>query len=294
MEVELDRRGWPIVGSPADADLLVVCGRNEGDEVERSWADMSGPRARVDVGIPGDAARALDRAQLRLADVDAQRRDASARSAAAASDEDWDGRTGHGAHDDDGDRRAGHGDGDHEGGMEMPGGLPMADRAEDRDGLRLDRLHVALGPVLCAWPAGLVVRVALQGDVVQCVSVETVVAEEGEELPFWNEPWLRAAAGEPVTRGEAARRRASAHLDSLGRLLAVAGWHDAAVDARRLRDQALGGAAAGRLVPRGERLARRLRRSRALRWLTDGLGVLDEAAAATAGVSGPAARAGAT
>ncbi|MCQ0019794.1 hypothetical protein [Actinomadura madurae] len=39
----------------------------------------------------------------------------------------------------------------------------MADRADDRDGLRLDVLHVPLGPVLPFWPAGLRVDLVLQG-----------------------------------------------------------------------------------------------------------------------------------
>lgn len=44
----------------------------------------------------------------------------------------------------------------------MPGGLMMTERAADRDGLRLDMLYVALGPVLADWPAGLVVELAVQ------------------------------------------------------------------------------------------------------------------------------------
>jgi hypothetical protein len=67
----------------------------------------------------------------------------------------------------------GHGDhGDmadmHMAGMRMGTGpvrgLPMAHEGDDRVGLRLDRLHVPLGPVLPDWPAGLVVRLTLQGD----------------------------------------------------------------------------------------------------------------------------------
>ena len=38
--------------------------------------------------------------------------------------------------------------------MDLPGGLVMADRMEDRDGLRLEGLHLALGPLLPHWPAG--------------------------------------------------------------------------------------------------------------------------------------------
>lgn len=77
-------------------------------------------------------------------------------------------------------------------------------------------------------------------------------------------------------------------MDSLGRFLAVAGWPDRAVEAGRLRDELLGGAHAEELVPRLRRLARRLRSSRTLRWLTDGLGALTLQRAESAGLGGPA------
>ncbi|WP_259297238.1 hypothetical protein [Streptomyces griseoaurantiacus] len=174
----------------------------------------------------------------------------------------------------------------------MPGGLPMAGQGEDRDGLTLDQLHVSLGPVLADWPAGLSVRLVLQGDVIQQAVLDTPPALAGPVEVFWARPWARAAAGEPVTVGEAARRRAAAHLDSLARLLAVAGWPAQAVTARRLRDDLLDGAPAAALASRLERFTRRVGRSRTLCWLTRGMGTLTAGEAETAGVSGPAARAG--
>jgi hypothetical protein len=95
-------------------------------------------------------------------------------------------------------------------------GLPMAERGDDRDELRLDQLHVPIGPALSDWPAGLVLRLTLQGDVVQDVEVDHLPVPSGHRLPFWDEPWLRAARGEEVSRGSAARRRCAAHLDSAG------------------------------------------------------------------------------
>ncbi len=47
-----------------------------------------------------------------------------------------------------------------------PAGIPLAGGAQDRDGLEMDVLHVPLGPVLTHWPAGLVLRCRLHGDVV--------------------------------------------------------------------------------------------------------------------------------
>ncbi|MFE1751898.1 hypothetical protein [Streptomyces anandii] len=202
--------------------------------------------------------------------------------------DDHQGADGHAAH-------GGHGShGGHGGGeMEMPGGLPMAGQGEDRDGLTLDQLHVPLGPLLADWPTGLTIRLVLQGDVVQLAELEEPAAHTSGSAvePFWVQPWLRAASGEPVPVGEAMRRRAAAHLDSLGRLLSVAGWPAEAVSARRLRDDLLCGASRAAVAPRLERFARRVGRSRTLAWLTRGVGVVTAAEAREAGVSGPAARA---
>jgi hypothetical protein len=167
-------------------------------------------------------------------------------------------------------------------------GLPMAERADDRDELRLDRLHVPLGPGLADWPAGLVLRLALQGDVVQGVEVDHLPVPADQRPPFWNEPWLRAAHGEEATRGDAARRRCAAHLDSAGRLLALAGWDDVAARCRRLRDELLAGASRTEIAGELRRTVHRVGRSRVLRWSIAGLGRLPADRARAAGVTGPA------
>ncbi|WP_395152496.1 hypothetical protein [Ilumatobacter sp.] len=60
-----------------------------------------------------------------------------------------------------------------QGGEGMMGGTPygraMAMTADDRDGLRLDRLQLRLGPFLGQLPGGLVADVALQGEVIQSI-----------------------------------------------------------------------------------------------------------------------------
>jgi len=221
-----------------------------------------------------------------------------------------DGDTGHGVHEMAGGHDAmsggheGHGTGDTSGhdmaGLDMghmdmdmgtPAGLPMARRGEDRDGLTLDRLHVPLGPLLPDWPAGLVIRLTMQGDVIQHAEAETagVAADTGS---FWTEPWRHAAAGEPVTTGAAVRRRSAAHLDSLARFLSVAGWDSAAAAARALRDDALGSGPSPRLGPAVRRLARRVGRSRVLAWSTHGMGTLLPGEAAATGMSAAALSAG--
>jgi hypothetical protein len=311
-EEQLRGRGWPAAMTPADADVLLVAGDRAAPfagVLEETWRAMPAPRARADAARPGEVAAALEAARARLGDRPGQQ--ALATSAAGTG---WDAHlSGDGAadghepdttdggrhgHETGGGSPGGMGGAAHHGhdmggmdmgGMEMPGGLPMADRGADRDGLRLDRLHVPLGPVLPDWPAGLVVHLTLQGDVVQ--HAEARALGPGGGGSFWDEPWRRAVAGEPVTTGEAARRRAAAYLDSLGRFLAVAGWDDAAMGARRLRDQTLAGTPSVRLGPAVHRFARRVARSRTLAWLTRGLGVLTTGDADAAGVRGPALRA---
>ncbi|SEU43779.1 hypothetical protein [Nonomuraea wenchangensis] len=281
LERELRLRDLPVALTPADADILLVAGPACPEleaAVERLWQDMPAPRRRAHAEDPREVGRAVANARAGLA------RRESAESAGAH--ERAGGEAPRGRHSGGG----GHGGGGDD--MDSPAGLPMAGQGPDRDGLTLDRLHVSLGPFLPDWPHGLTVRLTLQGDVVQRAEVAAPPAGGGPAAAsFWTQPWARATAGERVQAGEAARRRAAAHLDSLGRFLAVAGWPAAATSARRLRDDLLGGASRESVSPRAARLARRVGGSRTLYWLTRGLGPLSAREAAAAGVAGPAARA---
>ncbi|MGI5167168.1 hypothetical protein ACQEU3_22750 [Spirillospora sp. CA-253888] len=296
VEAELRRRGWRAAGSPVEADVLVVCGEPGAElaqAIEVVWSDMPGPRARVRLAggaTREEAVRALDGAAAELADVPRQWADAAERVAAGpwapgdSGEEMPDHEGGHGEHAGhaDGGGHAGHGQGSegadehgdaghggHMHHMGSPGGVAMADRADDRDGLKLDVLHVPLGPVLADWPAGLRVSLTLQGDVVQAADVGVLGGVDGGP-PVWGE------AGAAV-----------AHLDGVGRLLAVAGWGGAARQARVLRDDVLAGADRRRDVAR---FARQVGRSRTLRWMIRGLGVIDRAAVERYGLTGVAAR----
>ncbi|MFI7679051.1 hypothetical protein [Actinophytocola sp. NPDC049390] len=281
-------RGWRLAMSPAEANTVIVAGDDHRFEehVRQVWDTVPAPRVRVDVATAADAEHELDTVLGMLHDTARQRAEA-ARAASPvqtahaehvaedghgdhdehAAHEDHQPHGGHEPHNEHGtheghESHADHGShGDHGGsghmghgghdhhmsGMELPGGLPMADRAEDRDGLTLDQLHVPLGPALPLWPAGLIVHTRLQGDVIQRASVELLAAHHDS---FWS-------------HHPAARR-----LDSCYRLLALAGWEDAATTAQRLRDDALSGD-----VPDVRRWASRVRRSRTLRWLLSGVGV---------------------
>ncbi|MFI6924343.1 hypothetical protein ACIBIZ_30685 [Nonomuraea spiralis] len=288
-EAELARRRLRPAVSVAEAGLLVVCG-TPGEELTEAvrtvWAGMPVPRARVDLpaGVsPRSVARAFDRAVARLADREAQWSDAAALAATPWTPTDEHGPMGgeHGSVGE-GHRHGSEGGGGHSGGgehehhMGAPGGVPMAERGPDRDGLTLDRLHVPLGPVLPDWPCGLVVETVLQGDVIQEAAVRWVEPAES----FWTEPWDepsadradRVAAGRLVTRGEAARRQAVARLDSLGRLLSVAGWPAAARRARTLRDLLFADAPPDAVARPYERFERQVRRSGTLRWMLRDIG----------------------
>jgi hypothetical protein len=225
-------RRWKPAMSPAEANILVVAG-SPGPVLEpyvrQVWHLFPAPRTRADIDDPADAERLLDSAAHGLRDAATQR------------------------------EKAAHG-------MDMPGDVPMADRAPDRDGLTLDQLHVPLGPLLPLWPAGLVVRTQLQGDVIQHATVELLDAGRGS---FWSRANGSASAAH--------------RLDACARLLAVAGWTDAAVLAQRLRDEALDGVPSAVLLPSVRTWARRIRRSRTVRWLLSGIGDTTDAPASLAG-----------
>lgn len=207
VEKAVRTRGWRVAMSPAEANILVVAGPALEPYAGRLWETMPAPRARVDVVEPAEVPDALDEAVRVLGDVGRQRE---------------------------------------MGVVETPGDIPMADRAEDRDGLTLDQLHVPLGPALPLWPAGLIVHTRLQGDVIQHATVEVLTTGHGS---FWESHVPR-------------------YLDSSARLLDLAGWTDAATLARRLRDDTLDGVPATAI----QTWARRVRRSRTLRWLLTGVG----------------------
>ncbi|MCZ2826363.1 MULTISPECIES: hypothetical protein [unclassified Modestobacter] len=291
LEQHVRTRGWRLADSPADADLLVVCGRPGARltaAVEHVWGQLPGPRARAEVTTAEAVPAALDRATAELADGAAQRRDADGRPAepdpgttATATGDDGDGDgdmdmdMDMDMDDDSGDMDHGdmdhgdmdhgdmdHGDMDHgdmDMDMPMPGGIGLAggggdDQLADPDSLDLDVLHVPLGPVLPHWPAGLLLHTTLQGDLVVAARAEVLLPADGSPT-------------DPPVHGTAAGR-----WDAVATLLALAGWDDAAVRAARVRDELL----AGGQPPEADRLARRITRSRLLRWSLRGLGRLPE------------------
>ncbi len=229
VERELDARGWRTAWSPAAADVLVIAGELPSDLSQAAdllWSQLPGPRARVAVTDAGDVGEALDGARLELSDEAAQRRDASSRSRDEV--ERWvatDGEMDHSDmdHSDMDHSDMDHGDMDH-GDMEMaPGGIALAEGAEDRDGLEMDVLVHPLGPLLDRWPGELELLVTLHGDVVaEAEAKEPGEWARSEDLPFDVRAWdavattLSLIADERGAR-EARRLRAAAYDGTISR-----------------------------------------------------------------------------
>jgi hypothetical protein len=249
-------RGWSLAFSPADADVLIVCGEpgpRLGEAIELVWHQMPGPRERVDLREHDDVTDGLDDAHTRLLDTTRHQDDARQRPDAADL---LDEAAAHGGMDHGEHGAMDHGEHDGHDDMDMsPGGIPLAEGGEDRDGLEMDVLDVRLGPVLPHWPAGLVIRCSLQGDVIATARAELV---------------------DGTVRHEDAAPGPARRIDNITSLLALAGWDDAAADARSLRDAAVDHGGTEQAGAQLTRLARRVRRSRLLRWSLRGLSPLDE------------------
>jgi len=284
VERRMFARGWCQAMSPADADILAVCG-HPGPEfagnVDLIWDQMPGPRVRVEVRDAGSVDSVLARAAAELLDTESQRRDAATRCATVEPHADDSGssesHTGqqdshHGGMDH-GDMDHGgmdHGDMDHggmdHGGMDMaPAGIALAEGADDRDGLEMDVLQMFLGPVLAYWPSGLVLKCCLHGDVL--ADAEARVLDAGFD------------SGRPVLPAQrAAPEVAARECDHITNLLALAGWSSAARHAREIRDLLLEEPSpTDRAQPLLEKLQRKLQRSWVLRWSLRDLARLSDA-----------------
>lgn len=249
---------WCQTETAADADVLVVVG-SPGHQLtaiaDRTWGQMSEPRARVQITDEANIAHGLDQARAGLLapagpSSDQHHKDSTPEHAHADHD------TEDAAGDDDASHDA-HEHSDHDHGSMSPDGIPLAEGADDRDGLEMDALHLPLGPVLNHWPAGVVLRLTLNGDVV--TSATGVRLDSPTHLP---------TPGGPV---QAARL-----LDSACSLLSLAGLPGLSARARHLRDRCLFETS---VDPQSvHRLAARIDRHRVLRWLWRGTTLTDDTA----------------
>lgn len=261
LRVQMERactiRGWQLALSPADADVLVVCGSSADsalvDAVEQVWAQLPGPRVRTQVCDVGQVDETLDNVLVAYRDWTTQT-DPSApvdRNAEEDREPAGDSHDMDEGMDDDGSGRD-MGDMD----MSGPGGIPLASGEDDRDGLEMDVLHLQLGPVLPFWPSAIIAGCTLHGDVITQVEIR------------------HSAMNEPSTRAESAADRAVYRLHCVTQLLALTGAENLAALARGCRDRAADGE-----TPDLRTLQRRVERSRLLRWCLRDVGVIEEPAA---------------
>ncbi|HWB72109.1 MAG TPA: hypothetical protein VG452_07815 [Egibacteraceae bacterium] len=173
-----------------------------------------------------------------------------------------------------------------------PYGRPMPMTGPDRDGLALDRLPLRVGPFFPALPAGLVLDVVLQGDVVQEASIAAnafadaaAAAERAAVAPGFGDDPFRRALREPVGVPLLELARAGHHLRWAAATLRLHGLRAAA-----LRTLSLAVGLTSDALPRLAALRRRLERDPTLRWATRGVGRVS-AAQLPAGLGGPVARA---
>jgi hypothetical protein len=267
MERAVLERGWRLASAPAGADVLAVCGRpgpQLAEAVEKVWEQLPGPRVRIGAETEREAVPALERAALELSDTPRHQQDARRRLASGAT----------GAAHRQMDMGAGHMQMDmgHMGtgqgmamdmGMDMaPEGIPLARGAADRDGLEMDVLHLRYGPVLRYWPAGLVLRCTLQGDVITRARIEMLDEHDAGE---------RIA---DATRAEPPLLESARLCDHITTVVALAGWQDAASRCRRIRDSLLTAQDVDSTAAALGSLTRRIGRSRLLRWALRNIGVL--------------------
>jgi hypothetical protein len=211
-----------------------------------------------------DVASTLDRAVDELLDDARQHSDARARSRQPAESHDEITHTEHAAHDGSGESTEHDMDMD----MPMPGGISLANGGPDRDGLEMDVLHVPLGPVLPHWPAGLVVRCVLQGDVIVSAQAEILPAAHPNGDDRVPDERRRLADDE-------LRRAVIRRSDAAASVIALAGWSFAAGRARRIRDAVASGTALLDVAADLDKLAQSISRSWTLRWTLKGITVGD-------------------
>ncbi|MCZ7379825.1 hypothetical protein [Micromonospora sp. WMMC250] len=306
-EQHLRARGWRFASSPADADVLALCG-TPGPEIAaiaaRLWEQLPGPRARVQIDAPHLAAAAFESAATKLLDRSLQRDDSQGRSAKPDGEQHRDNKLegrdgghdhgGHGSHvgkgemDDGGHAEhsamdhgesSGHGDsGDHGG---MGHGMDMGHAGMGHGAMSHGGMDMA--------PAG--IPLAHGGEDRDGLELDVLHLRLGPVLPSWPTGLVLRCSlqGDLIVHAEVtlvdahhagvrcAHHRAARRCDNAAGLLALAGWEDAAGGARRLRDRLLNDGDRGTTARDLDRLHRRIKRSWLLRWSLRGVGYLSAA-----------------
>ncbi|WP_232319279.1 hypothetical protein [Kocuria turfanensis] len=303
LEQQLLRRGWRPASTPADADVLAVCGvpgPELSELVDRLWEQMPGPRVRADITSPGGVGPALDDAAALLLDTPHHRTDARERPQEPEIPEDVD-HGGHGGMDhgemDHGEMDHGemdHGEMDHgemDHGEMDHGEMDHGEMDHGGHGGHGGMDHSGHGGMDMA-PGG--IALAGGGEDRDGLEMDVLHLPLGPVLPFWPAGLVLHCSlqGDVVVDAEAsvvdgagaggpgpgpAPAAVVVWCDQVVALLALAGAEDAASGARRARDALLHGDR-GAARAAAERLHRTIRRSRLLRWSLRGVLPLDPSA----------------
>lgn len=142
-----------------------------------------------------------------------------------------------------------------------PYGRPMAMTGDDRDGLALDQLHLSLGPFLDAVPAGLILDVVLQGEVLLDATPHLTARRPAN-----------AAHADPCLPEDPTLAEARRGLQWLAHALHVAGLDALAARSAALALRTIDAADRDALASGAARVFRAVRRSGVLRGLA-GIGV---------------------
>ncbi|SCG60088.1 hypothetical protein [Micromonospora halophytica] len=286
-------RSWRLAMSPADADVLVVCGapgRELARVVTHLWDQMPGPRSRVQVDGPEVVVPALDTAESELLDSARQRIDSRDRPHARSPK--------HGSVDEPPTNHAmeegGHGHRDsgpqaHHSGADAgpPADMGSTDHGgSDHGGMDhggMDHGGMDHGGMEMA-PAG--IPLAQGGEDRDGLELDVLHLELGPVLAYWPAGLILTCAlqGDVIVEAEARLvdadpsstpghpgppdplRQAARRCDNVRNLLALAGSTDAASRVRHIRDSLLTDRDADRAAAELDRLRRSVRRSWLLRW----------------------------
>ena len=161
----------------------------------------------------------------------------------------------------------------------VPYGRPLPERADDRDGLKLDHLPVRIGPLFAPFPVGFALDVKLQGDVIQDANVENFADALQHDGSIFHD-----ALTTPVAVRDLELARARSHLHWLSDAVAVSGAASLSERILRLSQRIAPGD-----VDAVRALELTLRRRGFLGWSTRGVGVIE--IDNLAGITGPVARA---
>lgn len=165
----------------------------------------------------------------------------------------------------------------------VPYGRPMPSLADDRDGLKLDRLQLRIGPFVPLFPPGLAMDIGFQGDIVQDAELAPNPFVDTTRVAT-RDVFIKALSV-PVPLRDLELARAAHHLRVIADVLRAQG-----LVALARRVWRMSGDVESVEARHVDALRRLLERHKTLGWATRGVGRIDESAVRGLGL-GPTGRA---